>query len=596
MTELKSEYAIFLGKEEEGVYTEFLAEEDFYLILEVKDTLSKDEVRQILGGIKNSLADERPDSLSSLKKIIEAGREKIKEVQSYSLACGFLLKDVFYLLTFGEGEVYLRRGGKFKKIIEGENSASGMAEEGDRYVFTSKKFSSLAEKQELEQGLQEGTAKEVVEKITPKLKEKEDVGAVALFVFFKKETTEEKLEQPEEERLIEEERPKTRPSFKDLLFDWRRKLASFPRRTSTGRRATLVVVVVIFLIFVWSVVFGYKRRARTELLRQVNSHRQEIDEKLNEAEEVSSLNLQRSLILLSEAKEKFNQLKEIVGQKDVAEVGQIEQKIASTEKKIVKKEEKKYQEFFDLNLIKKEAKGEEMYLENDTTTVLNSSDGEIYTISLSKKSTATTKDKKIKGASQVASYNGELFFFKGEEGIYKVESEGKVSLVVEKDDQWGKIVDFWVYNGNLYLLDSGADQIHKYLVAEGGYSGKTAYFKPDQSVDLSSANSMAIDSSIYIAGQGNVFKYTAGAKDVFKVTIPGGEEFYYDRVFTDKNNDKLYLLDKDKGKVFVLSKEGQYEKQIDSAIFQKAAGFVVLGSEKGIFVLIEDKIYKVDLE
>lgn len=594
-----SDYAIFLGKEEEGFITEFLVGDNFYFVFEIKNSVSKEDIRAMLRKIKDEIQLKERKTLSDFKMIIDQEVEKIVKEESFSAAAGLLTDDIFYILTLGEGEIYLKRENRTERIIAGGNSASGYIKDGDFFIFVSKNFSLLIDKQELNQQLNNRSPKDIVEDLTPKLKEKEDVGAIALFVKFHQQEINETIvaESPTlEEKPIIFAGWRAVDRIRQSIFHYYDKL-NFNKNQIAGRKKlTFLAVVVLFLILLWSVGFGYQRRTQSQLAKKVKTYQEKINQKLNEAADLSTINLQRSMILLSEAKKDFGELKKIVGRKEIEEIKNLDQLISTKEKEIVKKEEKKYEEFYDLGLINKKAQGTKMYLDRETTAVLNSNSSEIYTLSLTKKSTRTINGSEIKKASLVAFYNDEIFFYNQEKGIFKIGQDDKINLVVKKDDDWGDLIDFWIFNGNLYFLDKTKDEIYKYLVAEGGYSNKTSYFKSGQSIDLAEANSIAIDASLYIGTNNNIYKYTAGVRDEFKIDLPEKDGRSFTKVFTDKNSNKIYLWEKNKGRIYILSKDGEYERQIDSSIFSKASDFVVLESEKNIYVLVKEKIYKVGLE
>ncbi len=595
---LTSGYAIFLGKEEEGFTTEFLAGGNLYFVFGMKNNLPKDEIRTRIKNIGETIQLKKPKNLLEFKTIIDQEIGKIIKEESFSCASGLLIEDVFYLLTLGEGEIYLKRDDKIEKIITGNNSASGYTKDKDFFIFASKNFSLLIDKEELNRQLNNRSPKEIVEDLAPLLKEKEDAGAIAVFVQFSQEK-----EPEEEEKFLEDGKEATyepRASFtdklKEFLFSFQKRLSHYQTITPQKKKLTLVAAAALFLILLWSVGFGYQRRVQSELTKKVKSYEEKINQKLNEAADLSTINLQRSLVLLSDAKNDLVELKKIVGKKEIKEIKELAKLISTKEKEIVKKEEKKYEEFYDLTLIIKEAQGVKMFLDKEALAVLNSDAGEAYVLSLTKKSTRMVGGKEIKKATLIATYNNEIFFYQKEKGIFKIGKDDKINLVIKKDDDWGELVDFWIYNGNLYLLDKAKDEIYKYLVAEGGYSNKTSYFKSGQSIDLAESNSIAIDSSLYICTNNNIYKYTAGGRDEFKIDLPEKDGRSFTKVFTDKNSNKIYLWEKSKGRIYILSKDGEYERQIDSSIFSKASDFVVLESEKNIYTLVKDKIYKVTLE
>ena len=105
--------------------------------------------------------------------------------------------------------------------------------------------------------------------------------------------------------------------------------------------------------------------------------------------------------------------------------------------------------------------------------------------------------------------------------------------LIGNDKDWGDIKDFWMYSGNIYLLDSGKDEIYKYLVAENGYSNKSSYFGSGQSINLGGAQKFSIDGFVDIALDGAIAKYVSGVKEQFSLDLPE-DDIQFDMIFTSK--------------------------------------------------------------
>ena len=197
----------------------------------------------------------------------------------------------------------------------------------------------------------------------------------------------------------------------------------------------------------------------------------------------------------------------------------------------------------------------------------------------------------IKSANLVAGYEEEGFFYAKGSGVYRIDSDGKLKKIVDNDKDWGEIIDIYTYNGNIYLLDKGKDEVWKYLRGEDSYGNKSSYFESGQAIDFSSINSLAIDGSLYLAGNSIIIKYTSGLRDGFKVDLPESKP-NFDKVFTSKDLEKIYLWDKSKGTIYVLGKTGEYIEQVNSDILSKGNDFVVYKEE--IYMLVGSKIYKIE--
>jgi hypothetical protein len=353
---------------------------------------------------------------------------------------------------------------------------------------------------------------------------------------------------------------------------------------------TYLLVLILFFIFVWSVILGYQRRKESEINNRIEKTKKIVSSKLEEAEEIAFLNLDKASQLLSEAKKEVSVLKQEVKTKN-KKLEEIEKIIAQKESEIIKKETKNYQEFYDLAIDRKEAKGERFFLQNDSLFILDKDGGVIYRLSLEKKSLEKYSHPKIKKSSLIASYEEKIYFFVEDEGIFEMVDKDKIKKIIEKDPNWGKIQDVSTYNGNLYLLDIKNDEIYKYFPSGNGFSSKTSYFKMGEAVDLEDANSLAIDSAIYIGFSQSILKFISGVKEDFKNNFPN-KNLTIKKIYTDKELSKVYVFDKKNGLIYVLTKNGDYQQQISSEVIKKASDFVVYKDK--IFLLLKNKIYTIE--
>ncbi|MFN4212970.1 MAG: hypothetical protein ACK4FL_03365 [Microgenomates group bacterium] len=570
----KKNFAVYLGAEKEEGFTGFISEKNFFLIIQVEEGLEKEVGQEFLSLVKKDFALATFDNLADFEGFISKKITEKNLPAGFSIAAGFIRNNILYLKTIGQGEVYLYRAGKLVPIIKGDLSASGYLKPADLVVFTTASFmEKMGGEKEFLGFFDKKNPSEIVDNITPILKGKDDQGIIALLVQFKKE----------EEVVF-------RLSVIDKILNWYRNTAAYSQQMRRKKTITFLAVVIIFFILVWSVGFGYQRRRQATMQKKIQLTKSLILQKLNEADETSFFSISKSKSLIDEAKNEVEKLKKEVGSKK--QIEELVKLIKEKENQILKKEEKKAEEFFDLAVDDKEARGDRLYLDNDLALILDQKRGTIYILSLAKKSLERKKFNEIKKAQLVASYQEQIIFYVPGEGLYKIDSEGKLKEVIKNDKDWGNIVDFWIYNGNLYLLDEQKAQIYKYLPTEEGYSSKTSYFKGG-SFGLKDANSLAIDSSVYVGFADHIFKFTAGSQDEFKTSFPDSS-VNITKIFTSKDLEKVYAWDKRKGAIYVLGKNGTYERQINSETLKKAYDFIVF--QNSAYILVEAKIYKISLD
>ncbi len=573
----KQDVGFYLGHEKIDGFSGFVNENNLFLSLEIEAGITPDKGRELTAFIKEKISTIMIENLQQFDSFISNNLVKEKNLPAgFSLSSGYLKGNIFYLKTIGQGRVYIRRKNKLALLIKNDETASGYIEENDIFIFTFNKFMGLlGEEPGLNKRFDHRPISEIINEITPDLLLKDDQGTAALFLQLKK--------------IEEEEKPVNdffeQPEKKVFAFN----LKDFYQRFGQQKTLTFMTVFVLFLILIWSVGLGYQRRTQETAQEKIRLTKDLISQKLDKAEEVAFLNMPSALSLIADSKEEVNKLKKDLGVKN-KELGGLENLITDTENKILKKEEKKYNEFFDLTIDNKNAKGDKLYLFNDQLLILDKSNGVLFNFSLNNKSLDKDQLNEIKNSSLISLFEEKKYFYVEGVGIYQI-IDGKAKKVIENDKDWGKIIYLAVFNGNIYLLDQGKDEVWKYLSAESGFGGKNSYFQSSQSIDLSQINSLAIDGSIYLAGDSVMIKYTSGLRDEFKINLPD-DKVNIKKIFTSKDLEKVYGWDKDKGAVYIMGKNGDYQEQVNSTILSQASDIIVY--KNSIYILQGSKIYKIE--
>lgn len=144
---------------------------------------------------------------------------------------------------------------------------------------------------------------------------------------------------------------------------------------------------------------------------------------------------------------------------------------------------------------------------------------------------------------------------------------GVQPLVVGNRELWQDPRLIASYNGNLYVLDSGAGRIWRYLPTDDGYSGQPDnYFGDDTTLDLTRAVDMAIDGNIWILySDGTLQTFYTGRQQPFELeTPPTGPLSQPRALFVGSEAgtaQTLFILDSGAGRILEYSKDGAYQRQ-----------------------------------
>jgi hypothetical protein len=163
-------------------------------------------------------------------------------------------------------------------------------------------------------------------------------------------------------------------------------------------------------------------------------------------------------------------------------------------------------------------------------------------------------------------------------------------------EKWGKIKGLHTFAGNIYLLDSGNNQIWKYQGTDYGFGEIAPYLK--DRVDFSNTISFAIEGAIYVLStSGNVAQFSSGNAQNFEITGLETPLKYPTSIFTTDETKNIYILDS--GRVVVLDKKGVYQAQYVLPRTQNLEPSpLILADEtvKKVFLFSGSKVYSFDLK
>lgn len=577
-----SQVHFFLPEEEE----KWKKRGQFFAVLAIWEIEKGIEIasagREVIARLHEEYYGELTESpFSRLKESIKRVFLEVKEEAKIEIVAGAVVSDVLYLAVLGEGKVILKRKGKLFEILKGEGegiirTVSGYLQEGDVILLGTKRFFEITGMEVIRSALGASSIQEIEEILSPFVVGREEV-ATAMII--KNKGDEFILEEGISKKTLIEEK------LRKFVFNLRQRLT---RRSQEKSKKTLFTVGIILLLLLGiSVFFGAKEKKRREREEKIRIILQQVEEKKKEGEEFLGVNPLRARGILKEAE---RLLKEIEKEKNVpAEVKKIKEELESSLNSLIGEYQVEEKVFFDLELIKKGAVGNDFALIGDNLVVLDSQNATIYEIGIGdKKSTIIAGGKELQGAIFIS--GEEKIFVFTEEGIFQVKGNALL-LVVAKDKEWQTIKDFQVFAGNLYLLDR--EEIWVYSSGEGGYGNKKRWLKEEGSFSLGKA--MAINGAIWILQGEQIEKYLRGKKDVFKMEgleIPLSQP---EDLFTTSKEERIYILDKGNSRILVLNKNGEYFAQYLSPPIKEAKKIVVSEEKGKIFLLKGSKIFQIDL-
>ena len=364
----------------------------------------------------------------------------------------------------------------------------------------------------------------------------------------------------------------------------------FSESSDKGRKTTLTAGVLLLILLVVSVIFGVKQK-------NDRNFNQKSESKLTEA-----VSLYESA--LGEATDKNDARKLFINSKEIAsklkdegyeseKLDELIKKITDKESEIVGEVRLETKEFLDLTLQTSGFEGKNMVSSGEDIFVFDDNNKNVIKVGIKNKSAKISANKEnINDANTIASYQDRLFLNRSD-GIYEMDVVSK--KVIERD--WNDTDLFYSYAANIYLLDRDDKEIYRFAGSNKTFGSKSGWLAPGIEMDFSKVVDMVIDGSIWLlSSTGKVTKLTNGNPQAISLNgIPEQLE-NPTSIYTNEDNKYVYILEKDKGRVVVIDKTGEFKLQYLSNEFKNAKDIVVSETEQKAILLTGAKLISFEVK
>ncbi|MBL7150822.1 hypothetical protein ISS86_02740 [Candidatus Microgenomates bacterium] len=617
--EFKTEVAKIVGRSKEDLWGQVFQSNNLFLVVEVTAPPNHEAAplgKEIINTISfkfDKLSIVNLKNLKSLVKLESGGLSSlpIPEGAEVNVVLCALVNSVFYLIVLGQGKAILKRREKMATLLEKEGSGSGILKNNDLLILSSPKFDQIISLETLKSTLDQFPPQEIAENLAPLIHSQENFFGAAAIIIRSRFPPEAdpalrggvRGSRPEKEKkvpilgFLSKAKSLTAP-LKSFLrtpsFILKRRVSEEER---TKRTVLTVALILTGLLFA-SIIFGFGKKQKSAREEKFQAVFETASHKFEEGKALLSLNTQKSRELLNEAKKVLEAARDEFG-KGSKERRKVETLLEQIETAL-KEAEKVYKLaeaplFFDPVFLKDKAFGEDLALYKDSLAILDKKQNTLYYLTLKEKKGKILAGGEELAGSKVVGIHGDKVYVLSDGGIVGVGVQGSESRVeIKKDEDWSKIIDLVAYRGNVYVLDKKG-KILKYLKTDEGFAQKS-YLGPGTEVDFSSASSMAIDGEIWVGKSNEILRFSLGARKEF---LPEGLEKGFGSqllIYTDEECENLYILDKGEQRIVVLNKEGEYQAQYEWEKLASADDMVVSEKERKILVLVEGKIYNIEIK
>lgn len=511
-------------------------------------------------------------------------------------SAGFFLDEKCILITF-EGRILLRRQKKVGQLLHSEAELKvieGSTKVQDVFIFSTAHADVLTE--EVQRLLQSGSDAELLtSSLVPLLAMSESPGLIAISYV--------ELQDPNSDPNSATSSHIKKAQKKIALS--RLFISSVPQKTSTIVRKLLTPPIVFILLFLLGSIVAatlYFHVTRTKQMTEAATLIAPIETKMEGIKKNASQDPLGSRQQTEEVISQLELLLPTMKSKPITVHALQEEldKVRGFYNTISGKQEINIlPTFFDLRLVQSDFLASKIAFSDQTLLFLDTGKKKLLSLDVTKKQPLDIPIGDV-GQAKDFSYDSKNIFVLSN-GIYQVnigQSLATASSQIKTEDDANRDAQYIrMYGKNIYIFNKSKSTIYRYAPSDvGGYSAPITWLRPDQSVDLSTVSSFAVDGDIWVTNQnGKIHRFSAGQEVPF-VSIGLKDDFTTPTtLFTNENLNNIYVLEPQKNRIVVLKKTGEFLNEIKSDNLATATALVANEQLQKIYVLSGSLVYEISL-
>lgn len=252
--------------------------------------------------------------------------------------------------------------------------------------------------------------------------------------------------------------------------------------------------------------------------------------------------------------------------------------------------------FYDLRLVRSDYVASDIKVNNNTLVLLDSEKKQVLTLDIDSKNVSTRDFSNFENVVDVSLNEEEVFVLADGVQVFEISegSEVREARNLGDSNKDGSLIA--VYDRFLYILNPEKRNLYRYSAEGDGFSDPIGWMRSATGLRYDEVTSLSVDGDVWLAtSDGQVKKFATGEEETFELRGLNKEFGGGIKLYTNIDQENLYVLDPDENRVVVLSKTGEFIKEVKS-VSLGAVGAIAVNEEKGkIFAVSGSIIYEINL-
>ncbi len=250
--------------------------------------------------------------------------------------------------------------------------------------------------------------------------------------------------------------------------------------------------------------------------------------------------------------------------------------------------------FYDLRLVNSSFISKQAVFTGDTFYFLDSEAKTFIQLEKNTKKVAEFDLPTLPTVVDMAPFDAKMFFLGG--GISAWKSESKVDTLLEVGDSNRAAVLMGTYQNFVYVVNPEKRNVYRYSVKDDKFSEPVGWMQVTKGLQYDTIHSIAIDGDVWIGTKnGEVRKFSKGSEQDF--AIRGLTNAFSSSLIlaTTLESKNLYILEPDSNRIVIVSKDGDFLKQITNVALGTATDVLVDERQSALYVVSGSIIFEIPL-
>ncbi|MBP7700850.1 hypothetical protein KA111_02190 [Candidatus Woesebacteria bacterium] len=252
--------------------------------------------------------------------------------------------------------------------------------------------------------------------------------------------------------------------------------------------------------------------------------------------------------------------------------------------------------FYDLRLIQSDYIANDVDVIGDQLAMIDSEKKQVVVLDVNTKKVYVKSFSEYDNVKDLSINAGKVFVLADGVKSFELKEDSQIEEVKELGDSNRDASLINTYDRFVYILNPEKRDVYRYSIGEDGYSDPVGWMKSATGLKYDEITSFSVDGDIWFSTiDGQIKKFSAGKEDRYE--IRGLTEAFSKRieVYTNADLENIYVLEADENRIVILSKSGEFKKEIKSSSLSTVGSFAVNEKLNKIFAVSGSIIFEIPI-